>query len=367
MAGRIDVAAKGYAKKNHELWEGFSMTFQPERVFFEQDAMEYPLGLKLYERFWREGVPLKMIGSHNRVTGIPGKNSQEAYFEAKRTLVVGVRRTLKFETCKPSAHYQLPLCTSCIGKCEYCYLNTTLGRKPYLRVYVNLEDILQSTKKYIEERKPEITLFEGAATSDPLPYEAYTGALAKTICFFAGEEYGRFRFVTKFAEVDSLLPLPHVGHTQIRFSLNTEKVITSYEHQTPSLKERVMAAVKCAKAGYPLGFLLAPVFIYPDWQQDYEDLLEQLAGGLAKYHTINFAPLTFEIITHRFTARAKNNIQEVFPKSTLPMEEEERRFKFGQFGYGKYLYLPEQIDEIKRFFQEKITKNFPTAQIKYVV
>lgn len=366
------------------------MTFQPERVFFEQAALDYPLGQKLYQRFRREGIPVKLIGSHNRVTGIPGKTAQEAYFEAKRTLVVGVRRTLKFETCKPSAHYQLPLCTSCTGKCEYCYLNTTLGRKPYLRVYVNVEEILQSAKKYIEERKPEITVFEGAATSDPLPYEAYTGALAATIRFFAGEDYGRFRFVTKFAELDSLLPLQHGGHTQIRFSLNTERVIAAYEHQTPSLKERVKAAVKCAQAGYPLGFLLAPVFIYPDWQQDYTAFLEQLAAGLTRHlpkatsastgttasstditsspkYTIDFDPLTFEIITHRFTTRAKKNIEEVFPKTTLPMDEEKRRFKYGQFGYGKYLYRTEQIDEIKAFFQKKIPELFPSAQIKYIV
>jgi spore photoproduct lyase len=343
------------------------MTFRPERVFFEQDALEYPLGQELYRRFRREGLSLTMIGSHNRVTGIPGKTPQEAYWEAKRTLVIGVRRTLKFETCKPSAHYQLPLCTSCIGKCEYCYLNTTLGRKPYLRVYVNLDEILQSAKKYIEERKPEITLFEGAATSDPIPYEAYTGALARSISFFAQEEYGRFRFVTKFTEVDSLLALRHQGHTQIRFSLNTEKIIAEYEHQTPSLAERVAAAVKCAQAGYPLGFLLAPVFIYQDWQRDYANLLEQLAGGLADYPRYSSEPLTFEIITHRFTARAKKNIQEVFPATTLSMEKEKRQFKYGQFGYGKYLYPKEQREEIKALFQQKITEKFPTAQIKYVV
>lgn len=342
------------------------MTFQPERVFFEQVALDYPLGQELYERFRREGVPIKMIGSHNRVTGIPGKTAQEAYREAKRTLVVGVRRTLQFESCKPSAHYQFPLCTSCIGKCEYCYLNTTLGRKPYLRVYVNVEELLQRAQKYIEERKPEITVFEGAATSDPLPYEPYTGALAKTICFFAGQEYGRFRFVTKFTEVDSLLSLQHGGHTQIRFNLNTEKVIAAYEHQTPSLKERVKAAVKCAQAGYPLGFLLAPVFLYPDWRKDYAALLEQLAEGLAQSLPTG-ASLTFEIITHRFTGRAKKNILEVFPGTTLPMEEAERRFKYGQFGYGKYLYFPERMDEIKAFFQEKIAELFPTAKIKYIV
>lgn len=93
------------------------MTFIPKRVFFEKDALKYPLGEELWGRFRGEGIPVTVIGSHNRVTGIPGNTPQEAYLEAKLTFVVGVRRTLNFETCKPSAHYQLPLCTSCIGKC----------------------------------------------------------------------------------------------------------------------------------------------------------------------------------------------------------------------------------------------------------
>jgi len=40
------------------------------------------------------------------------------------------------------------------------------------------------------------TIFEGAATSDPVPVEPYTGALAETIRFFASQEHGKFRFVT---------------------------------------------------------------------------------------------------------------------------------------------------------------------------
>jgi spore photoproduct lyase len=120
-----------------------------------------------YLGFKLEKVPVSMTGSHNRVTGIPGKTPREAYLEAKRTLVVGVRRTLQFSSCKPSAHYQLPLATSCTGWCQYCYLNTTLGKKPYVRIYVNVEEILQQAGEYIKKRAPETTVFEGAATSDP--------------------------------------------------------------------------------------------------------------------------------------------------------------------------------------------------------
>ena len=340
------------------------MPFIPKRVFFEKEALNYPLGQELYRHFQKIGIPVSMIGTHNRVTGIPGKTPQEAYMEAKQTLVVGVRKTLKFETCKPSAHYQLPLCTSCIGKCEYCYLNTTLGKKPYLRVYVNVEEVLDRARTYIRERAPEITYFEGAATSDPLPFEAYTGALAKTIRFFAGETLGRFRFVTKFTEVDSLLGVEHAGHSQFRFSLNSQHVIERYEHNTPGFKERVAAAVKVAKAGYLLGFIIAPVILYEGWQKDYRELIDELAKELPQSAAEN---LSFEIITHRFTARAKNNILSIFPKTTLPMKEEERRFKFGQFGYGKYVYSQDEFSEVKEFFTENLFLRFPRCKIDYIV
>mgnify|MGYP001395050855 FL=1 len=201
------------------------MVFEPKRAIFEKDALSYPLGQKLLHYFREQGVEIGHTTSHNRVTSIPGKTRAEGYAEAKRTLVVGVRRTKSFETCRPSAHFQLPLATSCPGKCEYCYLLTNLGRKPYVRIYVNTEEILEAAGGYIEKRKPEITVFEGAATSDPIPTEPYTGSLESAVRFFAGQEYGRFRFVTKFTDVETLLSVPHNGHTRFRFSINTPEVI----------------------------------------------------------------------------------------------------------------------------------------------
>ncbi|GBF32077.1 spore photoproduct lyase [Desulfocucumis palustris] len=42
---------------------------------------------------------------------------------------------------------------------------------------MNTDEILSAAGEYIKERTPEITLFEGAATSGPLPVERYTGFL----------------------------------------------------------------------------------------------------------------------------------------------------------------------------------------------
>ncbi len=337
-------------------------TFVPVRAYFEKEALEYPVGKEILDKLKVQGVEIKYTGSHNRVTGIPADTPQMGYREAKRTLVVGVRKSKDFETCKPSAHYQLPLVTSCPGMCEYCYLNTTLGKKPYIRVYVNIDEILAKVQTYINERKPEVTVFEGAATSDPLPVEYLTGALRRTIQFFGHQEYGRFRFVTKFTDVDELLTLEHNGHTRVRFSINSDRVITSFERNTPGLAERLRAAGKVAEAGYPLGFIVAPIILYKGWEKGYEDLFAELHRQVGSR-----ADISFEFITHRFTKRAKSNIMELFPQSKLPMDENERQFKFGQFGYGKYVYPKEQMLLVKNFMENHVQKLFPQATVNYFV
>ncbi|EEG78900.1 spore photoproduct lyase [Dethiobacter alkaliphilus] len=336
--------------------------FAPQRVLFEERALDYPLGRSLWERFRKEDKEVRVIGSHNRVTGLPGKDPAEKFKEAKRTLVVGVKKDGEFAKCRPSADFQLVLSTSCPGMCEYCYLHTTLGRQPVVRLYVNVEEILERAEKVIKERAPEETVFEGAATSDPLPLEPYSGALAQAITFFAKQEHARFRFVTKFTCVDSLLDLKHQGKTEFRFSVNTPEIINRFEHGTPRLTARLQAAAKVFQAGYKLGFLVAPIFLYDGWQKSYEELLLEMKDTLPA----KAAP-SFELITHRFTARGKQNIAAIFPSSELPLSEEERRFKYGQFGYGKYVYTKEQYQEAERYLSEKINVYFPSAEILYFV
>lgn len=337
-------------------------SFIPKRAFFEKESLQYPVGQKALETLKELGVDISFAGSHNRITGIPGKTAREAYIEGKRTMVVGVRKTLEFETCKPSAHYQLPLVTSCPGMCEYCYLNTTLGKKPYIRVYVNIDEILARAEQYIRERAPEITYFEGAATSDPLPAEPYTGSLERAIDFFGGQEHGRFRFVTKFTNVEPLLTLKHRGHTRFRFSVNARSIIDDYEKGTPRLVQRLDAAEKVYKAGYPTGFIIGPIITFEGWEDQYREMFGQLRQRFG-----NGEQLTLELITHRFTKRAKSNILEVFPETTLPMDEAERKFKYGQFGYGKYVYQPDTMEVIKRFMSEMVEKCIPRARIDYFI
>ena len=339
--------------------------FTPKRIIFEKDSLEYHMAKEILTKFKdNEDVEIINLTSTKFKHHIPGEDFFSQYREGKKTLVVGIKKTLNFQSCKPSAHYQLPIVSGCMGQCEYCYLNTRLGDKPFVKIYANIDDILIKAQKYIDDRLPAITIFEGAATSDPVPVEPYTNSLQKSISFFGNNKNGRFRFVTKYNDIDALINLEHNGHTEIRFSINTASVINKYEHLTASLGKRIEASIKVAEAGYPIGFLIAPVFIYPEWKEEYHHLLLELSSKLPK--DLKF-PVSFEIISHRYTTTAKNIILQVFPKSKLPMMDEERKYKYGQFGYGKYVYLRDSLDEIKQFFVKDVEELFLNKEIKYII
>jgi spore photoproduct lyase len=241
-------------------------------------------------------------------------------------------------------------------------LNTNLGRTPYVKVYVNVDEIMDRARDYVDERSPATTVFEGSATSDPVAVEAWTGSLRRAIEFFAGLDNARFRFVTKYTDVGGLLGLPHQGKTEVRFSVNCNYALEKFETGTPRLQHRLKAAREIAKAGYPLGFLVGPIFVFEGWQEEYANLLRTVRD-----HLPEDVQVTFELITHRFTARAKKIIKEVYPGTEVPLGEEERRFKYGQFGYGKYVYPDNVMDEIREFFESQIEAVLPHAEILYIV
>lgn len=334
----------------------------PDRVYFEAKALEYPLGRKIFDFCNKNNIEILRTTSHNQVRGIPGNTEKARFANAKKTLVVGTKKSLKLEVCKPSAHYQFSLMTNCPGNCEYCYLYTTQGKKPYVRVYVNIEETFEVIRKYIKERLPEITVFEAASTGDPLAVEHITGALKDTIEFFGELEKGRLRVVTKFANVEPILKAKHNRHTRFRFSINSNYVIKNFEHNTDSLMDRIKAAEKVGRAEYPLGFIIAPIIRHENWMEEYSNMFESLHSHLKFAENQD---ITFELIQHRFTANAKKIILERFPNTKLDMNEETRKLKYGKYGRFKYVYEKEDALEIKEHLTKEIEKYFPKAKIEY--
>lgn len=337
--------------------------FMPERVLLRPAALKYPLGRKLCTQFKENDVEIIETSSRDLMQFIPGRTPAEKYARAKRTVVVMPKKSSRLYTCKPSADFAFSLVSGCPGHCEYCYLHTTQGYKPYLKIYVNIEEIFETIRQHIAAGKGNEVSFEAASGGDPLALEHLTGSLAKAIEFFGEIEKGRLRVATKSGNVDSLLGLRHNGHTHFRFSVNTGRIIGTHEQFTASMDERIEAASRMAGAGYPIGFIIAPIMIYDDWKKDYRGMFEAMKGKLPGIS--EGKGMTFELIQHRFTPAAKRFIIERFPKTELDLDENKRVLKWGKYGRFKYVYPPGVSQEIKDYISGLIKEHFPASTIEY--
>lgn len=342
--------------KTSKLW-------LPKRVVVTQDAYEEPFTQKILDRIEKFNLPVEVL---KRVTGLKGADAKETYRLGKSTLIIANAppSAFRLKPIPPSADFQFHLAEGCPAHCQYCYLAGSLQGPPAIRVFANLPLILKNT---LNHRHPgRVTSFEASCYTDPLSIEHLTGSLEETIKFFADHPDTHLRFVTKFDSVDPLLDIEHNGRTRWRISLNAEPVSKRLEGGTTSIAARINALRKLALpkdqggGGYPIGVVLAPIMPIENWQQEYEQLLDNLRSRL------DFdVDLTFELITHRFTPGSKEVLQGWYPNSSLEMDEESRSRKINKFGGTKYVYPAATMKEMKTFFYSKIESKFPEAKILY--
>jgi len=336
----------------------------PRRVLFTPAALQEPWGQQIYRRVTDLGLPIEELKT-NRLTALRGPDERTTYANAKRTMAVvtAPAGAFKLQPIPPSADWQFHLAQGCPAHCQYCYLAGSLQGPPVVRVHANLPAILENLAAY--ERPDELTTFEASCYTDPLAIEHLTGSLAETIRYFGTRRNSSLRWVSKFDAVEPLLALPHGGRTRCRISLNAEPV-TLYEGGTSSIAMRLQALRRLALppeqggGGYPVGVVIAPIMPIDDWQLHYAQLLDRIRT------TLDFTcDLTFELITHRFTSGSRDVLRGWYPSSRLEMDETERAAKHTKFGSTKYVYAPDVMRSLRRFFQQKVAADFPDARILY--
>jgi spore photoproduct lyase len=337
-----------------------SKLWLPKQVLVTPAAYDEDWGQQIIQRIKAFDIPIKKL-SHNKITGLTGETERETYAIAKSTLAIvnAPAGQLKLSPIPPSADWQFHLAQGCPAHCQYCYLAGSLSGAPVVKVYANLPQILANLSRY-EKAGLQETTYEASCYTDPLSLEHLTGSLAESIRYFGTRDSAYLRWVTKFDAVDQLLDLPHNGHTRCRISVNADPVSHYMEGGTATVEQRLQGIRKLALRGYPIGLVVAPIMTIDNWQAHYSALFSQIAQAL------DFeCDLTFELITHRFTPKSKEVLQTWYPNSKLDLEEGDRAQKRNKFGGVKYVYERDTMTELKDFIQDKITANFPSAQILY--
>lgn len=328
-----------------------------DEIYYEPNALEYPLGKILQNKY--SNLSWIPIDSHNNIPQLR-KSENKEFVKLKRHLIIGIRKTHKYVENHKVSDYLVPYTSSgCSAMCLYCYLVCNYNKCSYLRLFVNREKMLEKIIKTSNLSERSLT-FEIGSNSDLLLENTVTNNLPWTIERFAAEGKGHLTFPTKFDMVEPLLNLNHQGKTIFRMSVNPTKIIRHIELGTSSLEKRIHAINSMVDAGYPVGLLIAPVVLLPEWKKLYSELIDQLADELSeKVKTTAFIEIIF--MTYSFVQNAINT--EAFPGAISLYDKE---IMTGR-GRGKYCYRDSLRAEGEAFLREQLSKKLSKMKILYVV
>lgn len=344
--------------------------WRPERALFTPDALAEPFGRAMHARIAAAGVPIEVLKA-NRLVGLRGRDARETYRIAKRTLAVvnAPAGQFRLSPIPPSADWQFHLAQGCPAHCQYCYLAGSLQGPPVVRAYANVPAILANLAGHVAPDGE--TSFEASCYTDPLGIEHLTGALAASIQWFGARPRGdgaRLRWTTKFASpaaVAPLLALPHAGRTRARVSVNADAVARRVEGGTKSVAQRLDGAAALARAGYPIGLVIAPIVRLDDWQAAYGALLDRAAAVLAPALADGGVDLTVECITHRFTPGSREVLAAWYPNGGVEMDPTTRAEKRHRFGGVKYVFPAAEMRTLRAWFARAIGERLPGARLLY--
>ena len=329
----------------------------PQKIYFEEKALNYELGKMLLQKFKEaQWIPIE---SHNNIEELRNNPNSE-FGNMKKNLIIGVRKTHKYVINHKSSDFLVPFTSSgCSASCLYCYLVCNYNKCSYLRLFVNREQMLDKLIKTANKSEKELT-FEIGSNSDLILENIITGNLEWTIEQFGKNEKGFITLPTKFDMVTSLITLEHKGRTIIRVSVNPQEVITKVEFGTSSLQNRIKAINALCDAGYKVGLLIAPIVMLEDWKNYYTKMFDILADTLSP-KVKNEMMIEVIFMTYSYVHRMINH--DAFPNA---VELYDQTLMTGR-GMGKYCYRQQIREDGELFIRDKITNTFPKTEIIYIV
>lgn len=339
--------------------------FKPSAIFYTPDALN-ARGLEAFNTY--PNATREIIQQHNRLPALPGN-----HFQIKSdVLVLGRLKTLLCKESGRSSDFIAPsLANGCLGACAYCYVDRNKPVNP-ITLFTNTEEILLAVDKHVQKqvwpKVPNQThgiyyTYDIGCNSDVSVDASISDNVQVAFDFFKAHPKAFATFATKFVNPDMLTYDPQ-GKVRIRFSLLPQKVSKLVDVRTDSLEKRLAAINDFYQAGYEVHVNFAPVIVYEGWQQDYQELFEQLNQVV---HPKVKEQMSCEVIflTHNFWQHEANLA--INPKAEAliwtPAIQETKRSQYGGINVRYQHQLKARlIAEFKQLQQEII----PWCLIRYI-
>jgi spore photoproduct lyase len=255
------------------------LKFEPQEIIIERGCESTPMVSRL-----TAALPhVRLIITEGAPEEAPFLTSPAARFAAaKKRLYVAKHKGEFLKKCPGSDgqvccnYFVINFASNCPMDCSYCYLQEYLAHNPALKVVANVDDLLTEADELLGKHRRYFFRIGTGEITDSLILDPYIGFTREVVPFFAEQPNVLLELKTKSNCVDELLTLDPKGRVVVSWSMNPQAVIDADEHGTASLQERLQAARVCQDAGYRLGFHFDPLIEYPDWEKDYEEMVQRL-------------------------------------------------------------------------------------------
>ena len=292
--------------------------FRIQRLVIEEAARDDPVTRRVQRLLAH--LPAQIIPA-KEAWRLPSPLTPGDITKAKETLVLARQKGPFWRSCPGTKEYIccgyqiLQVMTNCPMDCSYCVLQSYFNF-PAITVFTNWDDLWVEMEKTLAARPGKIQRLGTGEFGDSLALDELLGLNRQLITFISSWPQAVLEIKTKWHRVEPLLPLGPNPRVIFGWSLNTPRLIRREEHGATSLEARLVAARKCAQAGFRLAFHFDPLIYYPGWEEEYQGVVEQLFAAVPadRIAWISLGAL-------RYMPPLKNIIRQRFPASRIAEEE----------------------------------------------
>lgn len=247
--------------------------FKVRRILIEREAENDSLSKKIIEKL--PNIPIEYVGSNELALG---EDIEEMDKESLRLIhykgefLKSCPGTRRYICC---GYQILNVGINCPMECSYCFLQSYVNQ-PSLRIFTNIEDKLNEIGVFIDNHPDRIFRIGTGEFTDSISLNYITGWTDFLLPFFSFRKNCILELKTKTSFIKDIIKSSCRKRIVVAWSLNTSRIIANEEGKTASLKERIISARECQKAGFVIAFHFDPLIYYSGWENEYEEIIQLL-------------------------------------------------------------------------------------------
>ncbi|HVN22628.1 MAG TPA: radical SAM protein [Syntrophorhabdales bacterium] len=172
----------------------------------------------------------------------------------------------------------IDLVEGCMLSCSYCVLRAYLNG-PSINVHDDTSYILAQVDEMIDAHKGSVPRFGTGELGDSLALERELGLHRPLIEFFGRKKRALLELKSKWA---SIRPVEDIlnPYTVVSFSLAPASIVAQEERRTSPVHRRLKVLKRAQELGVFVGLHFDPIIMYPGFEQDYAELINEIARTL---------------------------------------------------------------------------------------